>query len=440
MNYIERIQRSVDFIENHLGEELDLNQVARQAYMSLASYYRLFYGFTGYSAKEYIRMRRLHCAAERLASTHDPAVQIALDAGFGSQESFIKAFKAAVGVTPGQYRSRKHIVRYHYERMDLMDKYYAPQDQKLAEAYPEVRVLKGFPPMRIAVVSFFNEHPEEDGYAAATAFASKHGLLGPEKGSRLLGVDLPAWMGIAHGYEFWVTLPAGFEEVEEDGIDYKDFPGGDYVIVSTTFEHLFEAKERAALFIRQSPFGFSFAPHMEEHIPHGDDTRGEFHLDLYFPISLDPSNKEPVEAELPPMRAAALPLTDGKQFEQAWRAYEKMILSGASQADCKLYIMQTGLNKMLTGSIELWISLPEGAAAPEGWARRTFGGGRHLRFDVQIASGYSEVVHCYEISTQKGYKHSNNQLLMQYPDYNVPWDEKMKQTLYYPVKASERDT
>jgi len=92
MNYIERL---VDFIENHLGEELDLNQVAQQAYMSLASYYRLFFGFTGYSAKEYIRMRRLHCATERLASTQDPAVQIALDAGFGSQEGFIKAFKAA---------------------------------------------------------------------------------------------------------------------------------------------------------------------------------------------------------------------------------------------------------------------------------------------------------------------------------------------------------
>ena len=50
MNYIERIQRSIDFMEAHLAEEIDLGDVAKQAYMSLASFYRLYYGFTGYSA------------------------------------------------------------------------------------------------------------------------------------------------------------------------------------------------------------------------------------------------------------------------------------------------------------------------------------------------------------------------------------------------------
>ena len=113
-------------------------------FYALASFYRLFYGFTGYSAKEYIRMRRLNYAALRLLVTDYPTVEIALDAGFENQESFTKAFKAAVGVTPGRYRNRKNLIRYSFERINLMDKQFFAADGKLAEAYPDAKIMPRF--------------------------------------------------------------------------------------------------------------------------------------------------------------------------------------------------------------------------------------------------------------------------------------------------------
>ena len=62
MNYYERIQNSIDFIEDNLAEEITVEQCAKQAYMSVSGYYRMFLSVVGYTVKEYIRMRRLTVA------------------------------------------------------------------------------------------------------------------------------------------------------------------------------------------------------------------------------------------------------------------------------------------------------------------------------------------------------------------------------------------
>lgn len=54
MNYYERIQQSIDYIELHLADELSVDEAAKQAYMSVSNYYRMFYSITGYTVKEYI--------------------------------------------------------------------------------------------------------------------------------------------------------------------------------------------------------------------------------------------------------------------------------------------------------------------------------------------------------------------------------------------------
>jgi len=56
MNYYERIQKSIDYIESNLEDRIDLNRAAQEAYMSQSSFYRLFFALVGYSVKEYIRL------------------------------------------------------------------------------------------------------------------------------------------------------------------------------------------------------------------------------------------------------------------------------------------------------------------------------------------------------------------------------------------------
>ena len=103
MNCYERIQQSIDYIELHLADELSVDEAAKQAYMSVSNYYRMFYSITGYTVKEYIRLRRLSCAAAALRDEQQNTlriIDIAVKYGWTSADGFSRAFTAAFGVTP----------------------------------------------------------------------------------------------------------------------------------------------------------------------------------------------------------------------------------------------------------------------------------------------------------------------------------------------------
>lgn len=106
MNYLAQLQRSVDFIEANLDDELSIGDVARAAGISRWHYQRIFRSMTGETVKAYIRARRLARSLHRLRHTELRVLDIAIMAGFGSQEAFARAFKKAFGVTPSHYRAR----------------------------------------------------------------------------------------------------------------------------------------------------------------------------------------------------------------------------------------------------------------------------------------------------------------------------------------------
>ena len=103
--YLERVQRGVDFIETKLDEDVALSAVARAAGISQWHFQRLFKALTGETLKTYIRSRRLAASLERLLSSDLRVLDIALLAGFESQEAFARAFKQAFGLTPQKYRA-----------------------------------------------------------------------------------------------------------------------------------------------------------------------------------------------------------------------------------------------------------------------------------------------------------------------------------------------
>jgi AraC family transcriptional regulator len=105
--YLERVQNGVDYIEQRLDEEIALGDVARAAGISQWHFQRIFKSLTGETLKTYIRARRLAGSLERLLSTDLRILDIALLAGFESQEAFARAFKQAFGMTPQKYRSMR---------------------------------------------------------------------------------------------------------------------------------------------------------------------------------------------------------------------------------------------------------------------------------------------------------------------------------------------
>lgn len=104
MDYQWQVQRGIDFIEEHLTEDIDLHDVSRVAGVSHWHFLRMFKALTNETLKSYIRSRRLADARKSLVTSDDGILTIAIAAGFESQEAFTRAFKRAFGVTPARYR------------------------------------------------------------------------------------------------------------------------------------------------------------------------------------------------------------------------------------------------------------------------------------------------------------------------------------------------
>jgi len=112
MDYLRHIERGLDFIEEHLGEDISPGDVARHAGISQWHFQRIFKSLTNETLKMYIRSRRFAVALEMLERADASLIQIALASGFDTQESFTRAFKSAFGVTPGAYRKSRSVARF----------------------------------------------------------------------------------------------------------------------------------------------------------------------------------------------------------------------------------------------------------------------------------------------------------------------------------------
>lgn len=100
MDYLQSMQSAIDFMEEHLLENITYEDVARYVYMSNYHFHRLFSMLTGFSANEYMRNRRLSMAGQELLLSDKKVIDVALKYGYESPESFSKAFSRFHGVTP----------------------------------------------------------------------------------------------------------------------------------------------------------------------------------------------------------------------------------------------------------------------------------------------------------------------------------------------------
>lgn len=117
--YLGQLQRGVDFVEDHLDEPFELADVARAAGLSRWYFQRMFKALTGDTLKAYIRSRRLAVSLDQLLNTDLRIIDIAVAAGYESQESYARAFKTAIGITPTQYRrlgdKRVHLAKVQFD-------------------------------------------------------------------------------------------------------------------------------------------------------------------------------------------------------------------------------------------------------------------------------------------------------------------------------------
>ncbi len=104
---IENISAVISYIEAHLNEKLDLDTVASAASYSKYHLHRMFTGAVGLTLHDYIQRRQLTEAAKLLVFSEKPIIEIALIAGYESQQAFTSVFKSMYKQTPLEYRQNE---------------------------------------------------------------------------------------------------------------------------------------------------------------------------------------------------------------------------------------------------------------------------------------------------------------------------------------------
>ena len=100
MERFECLKNSLKYIEDNLRGEVDHSIAAKKACLSKFYYYRMFGIVTGMSLSEYIRNRKMSLAAKEIKESDRRIIDIAMDFGYSSQESFSRAFKSVHGISP----------------------------------------------------------------------------------------------------------------------------------------------------------------------------------------------------------------------------------------------------------------------------------------------------------------------------------------------------
>ncbi len=106
MDWLARMNRALDYIEEQLEQEVDYNEIARIACTPPGLFQRMFTMLTDVPLSEYIRRRRLTKAAVELSTSDARVIDVAVKYGYDSPDAFAVAFKRLHGVSPQIARER----------------------------------------------------------------------------------------------------------------------------------------------------------------------------------------------------------------------------------------------------------------------------------------------------------------------------------------------
>jgi len=111
MEWIERLNGAINYIENHICEKINLDEVAKITCCGTYHFQRMFAYMADIPLSEYVRRRRMSLAAVDLQSDEHKVIDIALKYGYDSPTAFNRAFKSVLGITPSQAREEGTVLK-----------------------------------------------------------------------------------------------------------------------------------------------------------------------------------------------------------------------------------------------------------------------------------------------------------------------------------------
>ncbi len=220
-----RLMRSIDYIEQHLADEIPLGSIASKAALSDFHFHRLFRTYFGVTVMNYVRRRKITRAAEALLTTDNPVLAIALDAGFQSQAAFTRAFRRVYHAAPGEYRARRRAVPW-LATAPINDAALAMLPG-LGKEQPRLEQIGGFGVTGIAI-----EIDAAGRDAIPDLWERLAAAIGYDRFARSDRIGISAGneavLGGILNYMAGVSEPDG--DMRRDGLERRAIAGGDYLV------------------------------------------------------------------------------------------------------------------------------------------------------------------------------------------------------------------
>ncbi|MEL6989679.1 MAG: GyrI-like domain-containing protein [Bacteroidota bacterium] len=160
VNYIERIDKVINYINAHLDQSFKLEELAKVAHFSPYHFHRIFVAVVGESVNFYTNRIRLEKAVRLLKYSSDSIQTIAYQCGFSSASTFSRSFKDYFSTSPSQFK-KTGIIENSKIRKELfpMHEYLVPMSlEEKQTTYPVS--IKSFPKRNIAYIRVVNSYTE----------------------------------------------------------------------------------------------------------------------------------------------------------------------------------------------------------------------------------------------------------------------------------------
>ena len=219
MEWMAIIGNSIQYIEDHITEDITVEDVAKCVGVSPFYFQKGFAMLCGFSVSEYIRNRRLALAGNDLLVTEEKIIDIAMKYGCDSPDSFTKAFTRFHGVTPTSVR-----------RDAVLLKSFAPLKLKISLEGGYLMDYKIVRKEEFTVIANAKTFPYEGAKESIPQFWQEHFQSG--KGAVVCGwygINIDLEMG-QENFEYLIADPYNPQKEVPEGYEIRTIPAFEWAV------------------------------------------------------------------------------------------------------------------------------------------------------------------------------------------------------------------